>query len=189
MIGEGIKKIPAYKCLMPFDKLHELREKFWDSKQHYKRVWKVIRECCETDAETAVMLLEAAEMACVKNDLREVIVLTNPETVFRVPNYCVCDPVYEVDYNMMKEKYSGAEQVKIKIVLYYVAKNKNVKLHVTNKTKIKKVKEAFAKNMGIDLTKFKIRLFFKGQELLDDNLLCYNGVEDMSKIQVMVNEL
>jgi hypothetical protein len=24
---------------------------------------------------------------------------------------------------------------------------------------------------------------------LDDNLLCYNGVEDMSKIQVMVNEI
>ena len=42
--------------------------------------------------------------------------------------------------------------------------------------------------MDIDLKTHKIRLLFRGQELLDDNPLYYNNVEDMSKIQVMVNE-
>ena len=188
-IGEGIKKIPAYICKVPYDELNELREKFWNSRKYNKRVWKAIRECCESDAETAVMLLEAAEMACVKNDLREVIVLDNPEYVFKVPNYCVCDPVFERNYDKIREENKDIEQVKIKIILFYLAKNKEIKLHVTNKTHVKKVKEAFANKMEIDLKTHKVRLLFRGQELLDDNPLFYNKVENMSKIQVMVNEL
>ena len=43
--------------------------------------------------------------------------------------------------------------------------------------------------MDIDLNTHKIRFLFRGQELLDDNRLCYNKVENMSKIQVMVNQI
>ncbi len=82
MIGEGIKKIPEYICKMPYDKLYELKEQFWNCKTKYRRIWKAIRECCESDAETAVILLEAAEMVCLYDDLREVIVIFNPEYVF-----------------------------------------------------------------------------------------------------------
>ena len=31
-IIEGIKQIPSYICKMPYDKLNELREKFWKNK-------------------------------------------------------------------------------------------------------------------------------------------------------------
>jgi hypothetical protein len=189
MIGEGIKQIPAYKCDMPFDKLNELREKFWNSRVRYRRVWKVIRECCESDAGTAVILLEAAEMACVQNDLRKVIILQNPDYVFEVPNYCVCDPVFERDYSQIKENKKDIEEKNLNIILYYLAENKDFNLKVTNKTTVKKLKQAFAKKANIDLNTHRIRLLFRGQELLDDNLLCYNNVEEMSKIQVMVNEI
>ena len=47
----------------------------------------------------------------------------------------------------------------------------------------------FADAIGVNFGQVKIRFLFRGQELLDDNLLCYNQVEDMSKIQVMVNRL
>ena len=43
--------------------------------------------------------------------------------------------------------------------------------------------------MDIDLSTHKIRLIFRGQELLDENLLYYNNIENMSKVQVMVNEI
>ena len=128
-------------------------------------------------------------MACANGDLRQVIVLTNPDYVYKVPNYCVCDPIFERDYDKIKEKNKDIESVKIKIVLFYLAKNRNIKLHVTNKTHVKKVKEAFAKKMEIDLKNHKIRLLFRGQELLDDNPLYFNNVEDGSKIQVMVNQI
>ena len=189
MIGEGIKKIPSYKCEIPYDQLNDLREKFWNSRQYYKRAWKVIRECCESDADTAVILLEAAEMACVNDSLREVMILSNPDIIFKVPNYCICDPVFERDYEKIKEENKDIEEIKIVVLLYYLAENKTIKIHATNKSKVKKLKEAFAGKMNIDLNTHKIRLLFRGQELLDDNRLCYNKIENMSKIQVMVNEI
>ena len=67
--------------------------------------------------------------------------------------------------------------------------NKDIEINTTNKTSVKKIKEEFAEKMNIDLNTHKIRLLFRGQELLDENLLYYNNVEDMSKIQVMVNEI
>ena len=128
-------------------------------------------------------------MACVNNDLRQVIVLTNPDYVYKVPNFCICDPIFERDYDKIKAKNEGIESIKIKITLFYLAQNKNIKLHVTNKTHVKKIKEAFAKKMNFDLKTHKIRLLFRGQELLDKNPLYFNNVEDGSKIQVMVNEI
>jgi len=128
-------------------------------------------------------------MACVQNDLRQVIVLSNPDYVYKVPNFCVCDPIFERDYEKIKEKNKDIESIKIKIILYYLAKNKDIKMNVTNKTHVKKVKESFAKKMELDLKTHKVRLLFRGQELLDDNPLYFNNVGDGSKIQVMVNEL
>ena len=48
-IGEGIKKIPAYKCDLAYDQLEALRKEFWDSKKR-DRVWLVLESCCKTDA-------------------------------------------------------------------------------------------------------------------------------------------
>ena len=58
------------------------------------------------------MLLEAAEMACVGSDLRQVIVLSNPDYVYKVPNYCVCDPTFERDYDKIKEDNKDIESWK-----------------------------------------------------------------------------
>ena len=68
-------------------------------------------------------------------------------------------------------------------------KNKNVKLEVSNKNKVIEVKQMFADKIGIDMNHYKIRFLFKGQELIDENLLCYNNIENESKIQVVVNSI
>ena len=128
-------------------------------------------------------------MACVKDNLREVMILSNPDVVFKVPNYCITDPVFERDYKKIMEENKDIAEEKIVVLLYYLAQNKNIKIHATNKTKVIKLKEAFAKKMEIDLNTHKIRMLFRGQELLDENKLFYNKVENMSKIQVMVNEM
>ena len=44
-----------------------------------------------------------------------------------------------------KKENKNIESTKMKIILYYLAKNKNVKVEATNKTHVKKVKESFAK--------------------------------------------
>ena len=187
-IGEGIKKIKSYKCPIPYNKLNELREKFWKSKKTYKYIWKVIRECCETDNETAAILLEAAECGC-KENLTRVFLISNPEKIFRVPNFCVTDPMFERDYENLKKIHAKEKEKNIKITCFYMMKNKNVTLDVTNKSKVIDVKKMFADKMDINMNHYKIRFLFKGQELIDENLLCYNNIENESKIQVMVNKI
>jgi hypothetical protein len=187
-IGEGIKKIKSYKCPIPYNKLNELREKFWKSKKTNKYIWKVIRECCETDNETAAILLEAAECDC-KENLTRVFLISNPDKIFRVPNFCVTDPMFERDYENLKKIHAKDKEKNIKITCFYMMMNKNVALDVTNKNKVIDVKKMFADKMGINMDNYKIRFLFKGQELIDENLLCYNNIENESKIQVMVNKI
>ena len=50
-------------------------------------------------------------------------------------------------------------------------------------------KKKFAEMVDIDMEKNKIRLFYKGFELLDDNLLWYDKVENMAKIQCMISNI
>ena len=172
---------------MPYDKLNKLRESFWKSKKKFKVLWNVLKECCETDSDTAVLLLEAANMTCMEGDLRKVYFMSNPDIVFKVPNYCICDPIFERDYEGLKDKYSNVEEKNITIILYYLAKNKEIKIETTNKTCVKEIKKQFADKIQINFERNKIRLLYKGLELLDDNLLCYNGVDNMSKIHVLFN--
>ena len=126
-------------------------------------------------------------MECLEGNLRKVYFLSNPEFIFRVPNFCICDPVFERDYEGMKNKYNKIEERKFVIFLYYLTKNKNIKIETTNKTSFKEIKVIFSKTVNINFDEYKIRLFFKGLELFDDNLLCYNNVDNLSKIHVMVN--
>ena len=93
----------------------------------------------------AVILLEAAEMGCANSDLRQVIVLTKPDYIFKVPNYCVCDPIFERDYAQIKEKYKDVESVKIKIILYYLAKIKILNYMLPIKHILKKLKKLLPK--------------------------------------------
>ena len=67
-------------------------------------------------------------MACVKDNLREVMILQNPEIIFKVPNYCICDPVFERDYEKIKEENKDIEEIKIVVLLYYLAENKTIKI-------------------------------------------------------------
>ena len=126
-------------------------------------------------------------MECVEGNLRKVYFLSNPDFIFKVPNFCICDPVFERDYEEIKKKYDKIAEKKITIILYYIAKKQNFKIETTNKTLVKDIKIIFSENININFDEYKIRLFFRGLELLDDNLLCYNNIENLSKIHVAVN--
>ena len=95
--------------------------------------------------------------------------------------------MFERDYEEIKKKYDKIAEKKITIILYYIAKKQNFKIETTNKTLVKDIKIIFSQNININFDEYKIRLFFKGLELLDDNLLCYNNIENLSKIHVAVN--
>ena len=129
-------------------------------------------------------------MSCVNGDLRQVIFNGKNDFIFKIPNFCICDPIFERDYDEIKNNDENIIQKNIIIIICYRNdKNEMVEKkidNITNKTKVLEVKNKFAELSGIDMDKNKIRFFYKGFELLDDNLLWYDQVDNMSKIQCLV---
>ena len=129
-------------------------------------------------------------MSCVNGDLRQVIFNGKNDFIFKIPNFCICDPIFERDYDEIKNNDENIIQKNIIIIISYRNdKNEMVEKkidNITNKTKVLDVKNKFAELSGIDMEKNKIRFFYKGFELLDDNLLWYDQVDNMSKIQCLV---
>ena len=132
-------------------------------------------------------------MTCVEGDLRKVVFNGKNEIMFKVPNFCITDPVFDRDYNNIKKNEENIEQKNIIIIICYVD-DKNEKQekkieNITNKTMVIDVKKKFAEMMEINLEKNKIRFFYKGFELLDDNLLWYDNLENMAKIQCLIHNI
>ena len=129
-------------------------------------------------------------MSCVNGDLRQVIFNGKNDFIFKIPNFCICDPIFERDYDEIKNNDENVIQKNIIIIVCY-RNDKNEMIekkidNITNKTKVLEVKNKFAELSDIDMEKNKIRFFYKGFELLDDNLLWYDQVDNMSKIQCLV---
>ena len=132
-------------------------------------------------------------MSCMEGDLRKVIFNGKNEYVFKIPNYCICDPIFERDYDEIKMNEENIIEKNIIIIICFRNHNNHIKEkkieNITNKTKVEEVKKIFADKVGINIDENKIRFFYKGFELLDENLLWYDKVENMAKIQCLVTQI
>ena len=129
----------------------------------------------------------------MEGDLRKVIFNGKNEYVFKIPNYCICDPIFERDYDEIKMNEENIIEKNIIIIICFRNHNNHIKEkkieNITNKTKVEEVKKIFADKVGINIDENKIRFFYKGFELLDENLLWYDKVENMAKIQCLVTQI
>ena len=132
-------------------------------------------------------------MTCVNGDLRKVIFNGKNECLFKVPNFCICDPLFERDYNDIKQNGEDINEKKIIIIICYIDNNKERKEkkieNITSNTMVIDLKKKFAELVNINLENNKIRFFYSGFELLDDNLLWYDKVENMAKIQCVITNI
>ena len=132
-------------------------------------------------------------MSCVEGDLRKVVFNGKNEIIFKIPNYCICDPVFERDYDEIKKNDENIIEKDIIIIICIRNHKKEIiekKIgNITNKTRVFEVKEKFAKKIDINMDEYKIRFFYKGFELLDENLLWYDNVENMAKIQCLITQI
>ena len=186
MIGEGVKLIPSYKCEIPFDKLNNLREEFWKEKIKKNKRYRAIKEICESDPATASQLLELAGLCC-KDNLKTILELDNPNIIYKIPNFCITDPIFERDYEKIKNE--KVNKTNITLFCFVVNNSQELKFNVFNTDKGIYIKELISKEINVDLTLFKIRLFFCGQEILDDHPLFYHSLSDNSKIQVSYSKI
>lgn len=182
--GEGIKKIRAYKCDLAFDELIEKRKQFWNSRKSDRRIWSALKECCDTDYETALQLLLIAELACVENNLCRVIDM-NTGIEYRIPNWVVSDVENDklIDYNKIAVTKNKQPETKIEILL------DKFKVKISNKAKGKNLKDIYLNEMKLSPDEYKVRIIHSGKEIKDDHELCYHDVQNQARLLVSLNKL
>ena len=52
-------------------------------------------------------------MTCVHGDLRQVIFNGKNEILFKIPNFCICDPIFERNYDDIKNKNENISEKNI----------------------------------------------------------------------------
>ena len=58
-------------------------------------------------------------MSCVNGDLRQVIFNGKNDFIFKIPNFCICDPIFERDYDEIKNNDENIIQKNIIIIICY----------------------------------------------------------------------
>ena len=104
--GEGIKRTPAYETPKSKSELEKWRKEFWETRTSgSQEIWALLQNCVAEDNETALALIEAAELTMPQNSLTTCV--DHSGVYYRVPIACINDPVrYDANESLknMKEK-------------------------------------------------------------------------------------
>ena len=176
--GVGIKRMKGYKCTLPIDKLNEMREKFWSTKINEDENWKIIQQVCVFDEERANMTLGRYNFEVAENCVNHIIGSEGEH--YYVPNYCVNDPYFEKTLSL-----KNVEEKKINLILYDVANDHAINHQFSVHEKCGNLKKVFIEKTGTSEKEYKLRLFFSGMEILDDEYIYQHQLDDGYKIQVM----
>lgn len=188
-LGLKVKKILNYKCNITYDELENLRDKFWLSRDKQDNVWSILKLCCEVDGEDAEKILKIHGQITLKKDMRKTYSKFHPNYIYNVPNYCIADPIYVRNYNLYEKVYESTEDNILNLNLFYFNDKKTYAIRITNKCTGFDLKRKFAKRMNIDMKLNKIRLFCKGQEILDTHCCYFHELDEHSRIVIMSCQL
>lgn len=93
-IGEGIKRMKAYKSTLRIDQLNALKDEFFNSKILMDgHIWKQIRNACLFEANRAESILAAVKLIPLNGCMN--LLMDQNKKLFPVPNYCINDPYLE----------------------------------------------------------------------------------------------
>ena len=176
--GYGIKRMKGYKCDLPIDKLNELREKFWTIKTKENPKWHIIHQICVFDEERANMTLGQYNFEVAENCINHII--GNNGEHYYVPNYCINDPYFE---KVLKNK--DVEEKNVKLFLYDVSSDTTIEEIFSSHDKGEKIKKKFIEETKMNENEYKLKLFFSGMEIKDDDFIYQHGLDNNFKIQIM----
>lgn len=183
-VGEGIKRMKAFRSVLPFDQLNKLKHEFWISKKEDKKIWTVIKQASESDHLAAVALLQSMGIVPISGCINQLI--DNNDKIYAVPNFCINDPLVKRELNS-KEKIK-AEQIIVKVIDIRDP-TKPLGIKVASDTSCIDLKKCYCKVKDVDMSKFKIRAIYMGSEILDEHLLAQHSIKNNSTIQMIVSEM
>ena len=173
--GVGFKKMKGYKCNLPIDELNEKRRLFWDTKINENKDWELIAKICISDEERIKIALKENDFILKQNCINHII---SPNgTHFHVPNYCINDPYFEKE--LIK---SDVEEKKINLNLIEKINNINLNEEFSNHDSGEKIKKVFIDKTKMDEKEYKLKLFFSGTEIKDNELIYQHKLKERDNI-------
>ena len=109
----------------------------------------------------------------------------NQGNIFRVPNYCINDPYFELE--LLNNNEAKGENIEIK--LFDVVNQKQIKLNVLDSITGGELIAKYANEGNIDLNKNKIRLLFGGGIIKENETLFQHKVKNGFSIQICISPI
>ena len=184
-VGNGIKRMKAYKCDLTIDELNKRKEKFWNTvtdcnnNKNWKN-WSIIRRAITYDEVRGSILLNEYDIKCKNGCIDHLIDKEGNE--YKVPNYCINEPYFEREL--------GKEDIKDdinNIIFYgnYKGDIFNFDFTVSNKITGKELKNIIKNKRELDINT-NIRLFEKGFEIKDEDYLYQHKLNNNSNVLLVI---
>ena len=185
-VGNGIKRMKAYKCDLTIDELNKRKEKFWNTvtdcnnNKNWKN-WNIIRRAITYDEVRGSILLNEYDIKCKNGCIDHLIDKEGNE--YKVPNYCINEPYFEREL--------GKEDIKddINNIIFYGNYKGNIfnfDFKVSNKLTGKELKNIIKNKRELDINT-NIRLFEKGFEIKDEDYLYQHKLNNNSNVHLIIN--
>lgn len=178
--GYGVKQMPGYKCNLKIDELNQKREEFWNSKNTKKNKWKILHQACIYDHVNAEEFLYKNNFKTVSGCIN--MCIDDDKNVYRIPNYCINDPYYELE--ILPKNEDNIKNIEIKLI-DNVSQTK-VKLNVDDNITGKELVQIYSDHKGIDLNNNKIKLLFGGGIIKDNDSLYQHNIKNGFSLQVFI---
>ena len=181
--GIGIKRMKGYKCKLQIDKLNKKREDFWNLRNahgapNYK-TWRIINQACVYDEYRANVIMEENNLTTFEGCINHIVDKNGVHYI--VPNYCINDPYFEKEYKIDE----NIQKKDLKLNLYEVANNTTTTIDTNNLISGEELKQLFCEKNNISMDDYKIRMFFAGNEILNDRFIYQYNIKNDFKIQVI----
>ena len=184
-VGNGIKRMKAYKCDLTIDELNKRKEKFWNTvtdcnnNKNWKN-WNIIRRAITYDEVRGSILLNEYDIKCKNGCIDHLIDKEGNE--YKVPNYCINEPYFEREL--------GKEDIKddINNIIFYGNYKGNIfnfDFKVSNKLTGKELKNIIKNNRELDINT-NIRLFEKGFEIKNEDYLYQHKLNNNSNVLLVI---
>lgn len=181
--GEGIKQTPVWRATITRSQLERKREEFWKTRTGGKRrAWYTLRAAVETDHLTALMLLEAAEIAPIGNSITSC--KDSDGFSYEIPVFIVNNPI---EFLMRKKKNPKAKapiEETVQIRIRRSDRVDDIEVSIESAKTAVALKGKYADLEGIPVE--TVRLFFNGKELKGEETLGAYEIRSAMVVQAFV---
>ena len=181
--GEGIKRTCAWKASISRSQLQRKREEFWKSRTGgRRRTWYTIRAAVETEHQTAASILEASEIRVLEGCISRC--KDADGYLYEIPIFVINNPVEFFTKKKKKPKEKPPIEDVISIKIRRAGKAEDCEVTMESGLTVSSLKEQYAENQSLELD--KIRLFFGGKEMKDDQTLASYELRSQVVVQAFV---